>query len=174
MEKLKEQWKEVLDKTEFISIATTGDDGAHTVGTWGNYVKKLDSEGAEIRIPAYGYHKTEKNLKKNSSIELLIASKNVKRPSGKLGQGCLLLGKGEIQTSGNQAELTKTKFPGSRGVLIITSLLKNSYLSLRAPKGAWQSLYCQRFLRLLRHSIHSNDIYQQPLTVEKVKYIYND
>ncbi len=120
MEKNKEQWKDVLNKTEFISITTTGDDGSHTVGTWGDYVRKLGIEDNTIKIPAYGYHKTEKNLKKDSSIELLIASKDVKRPSGKLGQGCLISGKGEIQTSGDLAELTKTKFSGSRGALIIT------------------------------------------------------
>lgn len=120
MEKNKEQWKDILNKTEFISITTTGNDGSHTVGTWGDYIKKLGIEDVTIKIPAYGYHKTEKNLIKNNRIKLLIASKNVKRPSGKFGQGCLLSGKGEIRTSGDSAELTKTKFQGARGVLIVS------------------------------------------------------
>ena len=47
----------------------------------------------------------------------------------------------------------------------ILSLLKTSYLSLRAPKGTKQFLYCQRLLRLLRHSIFSNDIFQQPVCI---------
>ncbi len=83
-------------------------------------MRKLGIEDAAMKIPAYGYHKTEKNLKKNSSIELLTASENVKRPSGKFGQGCLISGKGKIQTSGDLAELTKMKFPEARGVLIVS------------------------------------------------------
>jgi len=72
MEKLEEQWEDVLNKTEFIAIVTTGDDGARTVGTWGDYVRKLGIEDTTIRIPAYGYHKTEENLIKNNYVELLI------------------------------------------------------------------------------------------------------
>jgi hypothetical protein len=119
MEKQKEQWKRVLDKAEFIAIVTSGDEGAHTVGTWGDYARTLGIEGEEVRIPAWGYHKTEENIRKGSPVELLMGSKNIQRPSGKFGQGCKLSGKGEFQTSGNLAELTKKTFPGSRGVLIV-------------------------------------------------------
>jgi len=120
MEQQTEQWKKVLDKTEFIAIVTSGDDGAHTVGTWGDYARTLGVDGEEVRIPAWGYHKTEENIRKGSPVDLMIGSKTIQRPSGKLGQGCKLSGKGEIQTSGSLAELTKKTFPGSRGVLIVT------------------------------------------------------
>ncbi len=120
MEKQKDQWKQVLDKTEFIAIVTNGDEGAHTVGTWGDYARTLGVKGEKIRIPTWGYHKTEENISKGSLVELLMGSKGLQRPSGELGQGCKLSGKGEIQTSGSLAELTKKTFPGSRGVLIVT------------------------------------------------------
>ncbi len=120
MKKQKEQWKNVLDKTEFIAIVTSGDEKAHTVGTWGDYARTLGVDGEEVKIPVWGYRKTEENIRKGSLVELLIGSKSMQRPSGKFGQGCKLSGKGEIQTSGNLAELTKKIFPGSRGVLIVT------------------------------------------------------
>ncbi len=120
MKKQREQWKKVLDKTEFIAIVTSGNEGAHTVGTWGDYARTLGVEGEEVRIPAWGYRKTEDNIRNGSLVELLIGSKSFQRPSGKFGQGCKLSGKGEIQTSGSLAELTKKTFPGSRGVLIVT------------------------------------------------------
>jgi len=120
MEKQREQWKKVLHKTEFIAIVTSGDEGAHTVGTWGDYARTLGVEGEKVRIPVWGYRKTEDNINKGSTVELLIGSKSLQRPSGKFGQGCKLSGKGKIQTSGSLAELTKKTFPGSRGVLIIT------------------------------------------------------
>jgi len=119
MEQQTEQWKRVLDKTEFIAIVTSGDEGAHTVGTWGDYARTLGVEGEEVRIPVWGYHKTEENIRNGSPVELLLGTKTLQRPSGKFGQGCMLSGKGEIQTSGSLAELTKKTFPGSRGVLIV-------------------------------------------------------
>jgi len=39
--KIDKKCKEVLDKTEWIAIATVGADGPHLADTWGEYVKAL-------------------------------------------------------------------------------------------------------------------------------------
>jgi len=100
MEKQREQWKKVLDKTEVVAIVTSSDEGAHTVGTWGDYVRTLGVEREEVRIPVWGYHKTGENIRKGSLVELLMGSKSLQRPSGKFGQGCKLSRNPNFRQSG--------------------------------------------------------------------------
>lgn len=103
-----------------MAIATCGDSGPHLVATWGGYVRALETEESGIIvIPAGYYNITENNLKKNNSIELLIASRKV-QGTNSLGQGCCISGKGEIQTSGKFSDLAKSKFSWARGALVIT------------------------------------------------------
>jgi hypothetical protein len=113
--------KEVIDKTEWVAIATCGDSGPHIVGTWGDYVRALGiKDSGIIVIPAGYYNITEENLKKNNRVELLIASRQVHGTNGRPGQGCSISGRGEIQTSGKFADMAKSKFPWARGALVIT------------------------------------------------------
>jgi hypothetical protein len=119
MPKIEGTCKEVMDKTEWVAIATCGDDGPHVVATWGAYVRAIGIKDDEvIIIPAGMYNKTEENLKKNNRVELLIASRQVQGTRGP-GQGCSLTGKGEIQTSGELAEAVKKRFSWARGALVI-------------------------------------------------------
>ncbi len=119
MAKIEGKCKEVLDKTEWIAITTSSDDGPHLVGTWGDYVRTIGIKDDEIIIiPAGYYHKTEENLRKNKYVELLIASKDVQGSQGP-GQGCLISGRGEIQTFGEMAEIAKAKFSWARGALVV-------------------------------------------------------
>ncbi len=120
MVKIEGKCKEVIDKTEWIAIATCGDSGPHVVATWGDYVRVLGiKDNGIIVIPAGHYNTTEENLKKNNRVELLIASKQVQGNYGP-GQGCSISGKGEIQTSGKFADMAKSKFSWARGALVIT------------------------------------------------------
>lgn len=120
--------KEVLDNTEWVAIATCGASGPHVVATWGGYVRALKTEeNGIIVIPAGYYNVTEENLKKNNSVELLIASRKVQGTNG-IGQGCCISGKGEIQTSGKFADLAKSKFSWARGALVITVEKVNTQL----------------------------------------------
>ncbi len=113
--------KEVIDKTEWVAIATCGDSGPHMVGTWGDYVRALGiKDSGIIVIPAGYYNITEENLKRNNRVELLIASRQVHGTNGRPGQGCSISGRGEIQTSGKFADMAKSKFPWARGALVIT------------------------------------------------------
>jgi len=111
--------KDVIEKTEVVSIATYGENGPHLVATWGDFIKSLDiNDGKTIIIPVGGYHQTEKNLNADNRIELLVGSKQVQGKNGP-GTGFRLVGRAEIITSGEFAELTKAKFTWARGALVI-------------------------------------------------------
>ncbi|MCL5072559.1 MAG: pyridoxamine 5'-phosphate oxidase family protein [Actinobacteria bacterium] len=110
--------REVLDKTEWVAIVTQGEDGPHLVATWGDYVRQIGAVDDKIIIPVGTYSKTEENLKKNKNIQLLIVSKQVNGTHGP-GQGCRLLGEGEIQKEGKILEKVKEKFSWARGALIV-------------------------------------------------------
>ncbi len=119
MSKINYICKEVIEKSEWLAIATAGPDGPHLAACWSQSVRTLGYQDDIIRIPAWSYHRTEENLKRNPRIELLFAAREVVRPKGQ-GQGCRILGKGELQTTGPNAEAVKAKFPGTRGALLIT------------------------------------------------------
>ncbi len=119
MAKVEGVCREVLEKTEWVAIVTRGDDGPHLVATWGDYVRTLGIRDGEILIaPAGEYHKTEENLRNDSRVELLMASKQV-RGGKSIGRGCWSSGTAEVQTSGEFVEMAKAKFPWARGALVI-------------------------------------------------------
>ncbi len=118
MTKIEDVPRQVIEKSEWVAIATAGPDGPHVVGCWGDYVRALGVDGDELLIPAGRFHKTEENLKHNPRVELLFASREMPRPDGQ-GQGCTVFGRGELQTSGRAAEAVKAKFPWARGALVV-------------------------------------------------------
>ena len=118
MTKIEGVCRDVCEATEFVTIVTTGDDGPHVVGNWGDYMRVLGIKENMIIFPAGRYQQTEKNLRKNNRIQLLVASKNVKGTRS-LGQGCLIIGTGEILSSGDIVDAVKAKFPWARGAMVI-------------------------------------------------------
>jgi len=89
------------------------------VATWCDFVSSLDiKDGKTIIIPVGGYHQTERNLKDDIRIELLVGSKQVQGKNGP-GMGYRLVGRGKIIASGKVADLAKSKFPWARGALVI-------------------------------------------------------
>jgi Pyridoxamine 5''-phosphate oxidase. len=108
----------VCEATEFVTIVTTGDDGPHVVGNWGDYVRVLGIKENMIIFPAGRYHQTEKNLRRNNRIQLLVASKKVQGTRSP-GQGCLIIGTGVILSSGDIVDAVKAKFPWARGAMVI-------------------------------------------------------
>ena len=119
MSKIEGVCREVIDKAEWIAIATSGAAGAHLAGTWGEYIRSLCVEKEEIiLIPVGGYRTTEQNLVSDNRIELLCATKQVQGAHGP-GKGCRIRGTGQIQTSGDRFASAKKKFPWARGVLVV-------------------------------------------------------
>jgi len=118
MAKLEGISRDVCEATEFVTIVTTGDDGPHVVGNWGEYMRTLGIKEDMIVLPAGRYRKTEQNLRKNNHIQLMVASKKV-QGTRTPGQGCLIVGTAEILDSGDVADAVKAKFPWARGALVI-------------------------------------------------------
>jgi len=117
--KFDDKAKEVFEKTEIVCIGTCGKKGPHLVATWGDYVRTIGiQDPGTIVIPAGGYRKTEVNLSTNDRVEVIIASKEVEGTNS-MGKGFLFSGRGEIQKSGELAELAKSKYPWARGALVI-------------------------------------------------------
>ncbi len=110
--------RQVIEKSEWVAIATAGPDGPHVVGCWGHNLRELGVDGDELLLPAWRFHKTEENLKHNPRVELLFASREVPRADGQ-GQGCTVFGTGELQTSGPAAEVVQARFPWARGALVV-------------------------------------------------------
>ena len=63
-------------RTKFVTV-TTGDDGPHVVGNWGDYMRVLGIKENTIVVPAGRYQQTDKNLRRNNRTQLLVASKKV-------------------------------------------------------------------------------------------------
>ncbi len=118
MSKLEGVVHDLLQATEFVAIVTSGEQGPHLVGNWGNYLRTLGTDGDTIVLPAGRYSQTEENLRKNAKITVMAASRQVQGTRGP-GQGCVLSGRGEIVTSGPLVERVKAKFPWARGALLI-------------------------------------------------------
>lgn len=110
--------RELCEMTEFVTIVTTGEAGPHVVGNWGDYMRALGVEDDTIILPAGRYLQTEKNLLRNNRIQLMFASKKVQGTRGP-GQGCLIVGTGEIVGSGEIVDKVKAKFPWARGALVV-------------------------------------------------------
>jgi hypothetical protein len=118
MTKIEGVCRDVCDATEFVAIVTTGEDGPHVVGNWGEYMRVLGIKENMIVFPAGRYQQTEKNLRKNNRVQLLVASKKV-QGTHSAGQGCLIIGTGEILNSGDIVSAVKAKFPWARGAMVI-------------------------------------------------------
>ena len=110
--------RDLLEKTEFLTIVTEGPDGPHVVGNWGEYLRCLGLEGDRLVLPAGYYRKTEENLRSNARVQILAASRSVEGSHGP-GQGCLLHGTGAIVGAGDLVERVKAAFPWARAALVI-------------------------------------------------------
>ena len=119
MGEVNETFRRVLDATEFVAIATRGEDGPHLVGTWGEYIRRLNPSTATIIVPAGGYRQTEQNLARDNRITLLIASRQVQGASGP-GQAYVISGTAELVTQGPIVEQVRSFFPWARGALVVT------------------------------------------------------
>jgi len=121
MKKMEAECLEVLEKSDWVAVGTSGSRGVHLVGTWSHYIKALGIQENQLLIPVGGYQQTQSDLEQNHRIELLFASSEVLGTQGG-GQGYRIEGRGHIETESEQAKRTKALFPWTRGVLIVEVL----------------------------------------------------
>lgn len=116
--KIEGNCREVCEATEFVAMVTAGDDGPHLVGNWGDYMRALGVEEDRIVLPAGRYHTTERNLGKNSRIQLMVASRSVQGTRSP-GQGYVIEGAARIVSSGELFDKVKARYPWARGAMVI-------------------------------------------------------
>ncbi|MCE9614409.1 MAG: pyridoxamine 5'-phosphate oxidase family protein [Lentisphaerae bacterium] len=118
MTKIEGVCKEVLEKTEWVAIATAGKDGPHVVATWGDYVRALGIGDDQLLVPMGYMSKTEQNVKLDSRVEVLAGTRQVAGAHGP-GKGCSIVGKAHVQAAGATFDAVKAKFPWARAALVV-------------------------------------------------------
>jgi hypothetical protein len=119
MSKIVGNCKAIVEKAEWVAIATTGSDGPQLSATWGDYIRTLSKLDEDlVMVPIAGFRGTEKNLAKDNKVEMLWATRQVQGKNGP-GNGCKIKGTGQIMTDGEYAKAAKAKFPWARGVFVV-------------------------------------------------------
>lgn len=119
MKTLTDEIKDVIARSEFVTVVSAGVDGPHVTATWGSYVTELDAgDGETLLIPAGGYRQTEKNLRTDARVTLMAASKQVAGKNG-MGTGYRLSGTAQLETEGAWFDLVKAKFAWARAALVV-------------------------------------------------------
>ena len=120
MKTLTKEIKDVIKKSEIVLIATRGSDGPHLVATWGEFVAGLDvDDGKTLLVPAGGYKQTEKNLKEDDMVVVMVGSKQAPGKSGGMGTGYRLNGHGRVVYEGALFDQVKAKYEWVRAALVI-------------------------------------------------------
>jgi hypothetical protein len=110
--------REVLEQTEWAAIATSGPEGPHVVGTWGDYIRAMGISGDRVVIPVGHMHKTQANLQRDNRVELLCGTRQVKGAHGP-GKGCSIAGTARMMTEGDEYAAVRLRFPWARASLIV-------------------------------------------------------
>lgn len=119
MAKIEGACREVIEKAEWVAIATAGPDGPHLVGTWGDYIRALGiGDDGVFLVPVGGMARTEQNLAGDDRVEVMWGTRAVAGGNGP-GKGCLVQGRGQVLTTGDLADAARKSFPWARGVLIL-------------------------------------------------------
>jgi len=104
---LTDKFFEVLQHEGVVSIVSWGVE-PHVVNTWNSYL--VVTEDGRILIPAYGFRKTEKNVKVNNKVKLTLGSKDVSGYKDNPGTGFVIDGTARYIESGAEYDLMKDKF----------------------------------------------------------------
>lgn len=106
----------VEDGEGIVSVASVNSEGnPHIANTWNSYLIIKDNQ---ILIPCFGFTKTEKNIKANPYVEVVIGSAKVQGKMG-MGTGFLLTGKARIEAEGDLFDEMKAKKDFANRVLIV-------------------------------------------------------
>lgn len=99
-----------------LTVVTNGPAGPHLVNTWNSYVT---IDGNDLIIPAGGMVHTEENLKRDNTVSLSVANRDVMGLRYK-GAGMTLYGTARIEEDGPAFEKIHEHFSWARAALVIT------------------------------------------------------
>lgn len=100
-----------------VAIVTQGPDGPHIVNTWHSYVLINDQD--QLLIPVGRMVETEKNLAKDSRIQLSVSHRDVQGKKYK-GTGFILSGRAAIEKEGANFTLIVKKYFWARAAMVVT------------------------------------------------------
>lgn len=111
--------REVIDTSQWFSIATTGPGGPHLAACWTRNILKLGYADDEIVIPVWRMEHTDENLRCDPRIELLFVSPTIQREKGE-AQGLSVLGTAAVHRQGPRAEQVIAALEWPVGALAMT------------------------------------------------------
>jgi hypothetical protein len=111
--------REVIDTSQWFSIATTGPDGPHLAACWTRNILKLGYTDDEIVVPVWRMEQTGKNLRRDPRIELLFVSPSIQREKGE-AQGLSVMGTGAVHREGPQAQQVVAALEWPVGALVVS------------------------------------------------------
>lgn len=115
---LSKQITEILQHEGPVVIVTNSASGPHVVATWNSFPEVIND--TTLAIPAWGYQQTERNIKSGSSVQLLLATKELPGRKGSPGRGFKLTGKARFETEGEFFQIMRSRFEGIRAAFVIT------------------------------------------------------
>jgi hypothetical protein len=111
--------REVIDTSQWFSIATTGPEGPRLAACWTRNILKLGYLDEEIVVPVWRLEHTEANLCHDPRIELLFVSPSVRREKGE-AQGLSVMGTGAVHRDGPRAGQVRAALEWPAGALVVT------------------------------------------------------
>jgi hypothetical protein len=111
--------REVIDTSQWFSIATTGPGGPHLAACWTHNILNLGYTDDEIVIPVWKLESTGENLLRDPRIELLFVSPSIQRTKGE-AQGISVVGRGEVFRDGPRAGQVISALEWPAGALVVT------------------------------------------------------
>jgi len=111
--------REVIDTSQWLSIATIGPDGPHLAACWTRNILKLGYADDEIVVPVWRMERTGENLSLNPRIELLFVSPTIQRENGE-AQGLSIMGSAAVHREGPRAEQVIAALEWPVGALVVS------------------------------------------------------
>jgi Pyridoxamine 5''-phosphate oxidase. len=108
------------DPGGIVSVASVSNEGKpHIANCWNKYLIITDDD--KILLPCFGFRKTEKNVKSQPYVEMVIGSDKVQGKM-EMGTGFLLTGTAEFQSEGELFTRMHDKCSFANRVLVFTPI----------------------------------------------------
>jgi hypothetical protein len=118
MTKIEGICRDVCEATEFVTIVTTGDDGPHVVGNWGDYMRVLGIKENMIIFPAGATIRRRKIFAGITGYSCSSLPKRCKELAARV-KGASSSVPARFSVRATSVDAVKAKFPWARGAMVI-------------------------------------------------------